>query len=119
MLAPEQIVNDISNELKMYKEMAKVQAKVPPQYARNIRNDMYLTSEAFRLLEKQNPTGMSKDDWATIDNYKKHIDIATKFIPGWVMVTHGRRGLARLIEGSISERVLRRAACPVLAIRRD
>jgi nucleotide-binding universal stress UspA family protein len=36
-----------------------------------------------------------------------------------VMVTHGRRGLARLIEGSISERVLRRAPCPVLAIRHD
>jgi nucleotide-binding universal stress UspA family protein len=36
-----------------------------------------------------------------------------------VMVTHGRRGLARLIEGSISERVLRRAPCPVLAIRHE
>jgi universal stress protein A len=34
-----------------------------------------------------------------------------------VMVTHGRRGLARLVEGSIAERVLRDAPCPILAIR--
>jgi inorganic phosphate transporter, PiT family len=82
LLALDQIVNDIANELKMYKEMAKV----PPQFARNFRNDMYLTSEAFRLLEKQNPAEMTPDDWTTIDNYKKHIDVATKFIPGWVKV---------------------------------
>ena len=36
-----------------------------------------------------------------------------------VMVTHGRRGLARLIEGSIAEKVLRNAPCPVLAVRQD
>ena len=35
--------------LRMYKAMANV----PPQYARNFRNDMYLTSEAFRLMKKQ------------------------------------------------------------------
>lgn len=34
-----------------------------------------------------------------------------------VMVTHGRRGLARLVEGSIAEKVLRLAPCPVLAVR--
>ncbi len=34
-----------------------------------------------------------------------------------VMVTHGRRGLARLVEGSIAEKVLRNAPCPVLAVR--
>jgi nucleotide-binding universal stress UspA family protein len=36
-----------------------------------------------------------------------------------VMVTHGRRGLARLVEGSIAEKVLRIAPCPVLAIRHE
>jgi nucleotide-binding universal stress UspA family protein len=36
-----------------------------------------------------------------------------------VMVTHGRRGLARLVEGSIAEKVLRHAPCPVLAVRQD
>lgn len=35
-----------------------------------------------------------------------------------VMGTHGRRGLQRLTLGSVTERVLRKAACPVLAVRR-
>lgn len=35
-----------------------------------------------------------------------------------VMSTHGRRALDRLIMGSVTEHVLRRASCPVLAVRR-
>jgi nucleotide-binding universal stress UspA family protein len=34
-----------------------------------------------------------------------------------VMGTHGRRGLGRLLMGSVAEAVLRRALCPVLTIR--
>ena len=33
-----------------------------------------------------------------------------------VMPTHGRTGLAHMLIGSVTERVLRRASCPVLAI---
>ena len=34
-----------------------------------------------------------------------------------VMTTHARSGLDHLVKGSIAERVLRRARCPVLAVR--
>lgn len=34
-----------------------------------------------------------------------------------VMATHGRRGLARMLIGSTTERVLRQAPCPVVGIR--
>ncbi len=34
-----------------------------------------------------------------------------------VMSTHGRRGLSHLFMGSVAERVVREAACPVLTIR--
>ncbi len=34
-----------------------------------------------------------------------------------VMATHGRRGLARVLLGSVTEEVLRHAPCPVLAVR--
>jgi nucleotide-binding universal stress UspA family protein len=34
-----------------------------------------------------------------------------------VMGTHGRRGLARLLLGSVAEKVLRAAPCPVLLVR--
>lgn len=35
-----------------------------------------------------------------------------------VMGTHGRRGVDRLTMGSVTERVLRKAKCPVLAVRK-
>jgi len=34
-----------------------------------------------------------------------------------VMGTHGRRGLSRLLMGSVAEQVLRRAPCPVLTVK--
>lgn len=36
-----------------------------------------------------------------------------------VMGTHGRTGLDRLLLGSVAERVVRRAPCPVLTVRSD
>jgi nucleotide-binding universal stress UspA family protein len=34
-----------------------------------------------------------------------------------VMGTHGRRGLTRMIMGSVAERIIREAPCPVLTVR--
>lgn len=34
-----------------------------------------------------------------------------------VMSTHGRRGLSRVLLGSVAESVIRRAPCPVLVVR--
>jgi nucleotide-binding universal stress UspA family protein len=36
-----------------------------------------------------------------------------------VMGTHGRRGLSRVLMGSVAEKVLRRAPCPVVTVRND
>ncbi len=36
-----------------------------------------------------------------------------------VIGTHGRRGVPRLFLGSVAERVIREAACPVLTVRQD
>jgi nucleotide-binding universal stress UspA family protein len=33
-----------------------------------------------------------------------------------IMSTHGRSGLARMMLGSVTEKVLRKAQCPVLAV---
>jgi universal stress protein A len=35
-----------------------------------------------------------------------------------VMATHGRKGLRRLVLGSVAERVVREAPCPVLTVKR-
>jgi PiT family inorganic phosphate transporter len=61
-------------------------AKIPNDRVRNFRNDMYVASEALRLMKKNKQPVMSATDWEGLDNYKKHMDASTRFIPGWVKV---------------------------------
>jgi inorganic phosphate transporter, PiT family len=82
MLALRQLVTDIGNETALFGELAKV----PNDRVRNFRNDMYLVSEALRLMQKTHQPNISASDWLVLSNYKKHIDNATKFIPNWVKV---------------------------------
>jgi PiT family inorganic phosphate transporter len=82
MLALRQVVNDVGNETAVFGEMSKV----PQDRVRNFRNDMYLVSEALRLMKKTQQPAISATDWLVLDNYKKHVDRATRFIPTWVKV---------------------------------
>jgi len=63
-------------------------AGVPTDKVSNVRNDMYLTSETIRLIEKQKPEGSALDTDASVNlkAFKKETDDATKFIPLWVKV---------------------------------
>jgi inorganic phosphate transporter, PiT family len=61
-------------------------AAVPQSIVDNVRNNMYLVSEAIRLMEKANQPVFAPADRALIENYKKQLDRATKFIPTWVKV---------------------------------
>ena len=72
MLALRQMVTDISNETVLFGELAKV----PNDRVRNFRNDMYLVSEALRLMQKTHQPDIAVNDWAVLGNYKKHIDNA-------------------------------------------
>ena len=82
MLALRGLVNGIGTEMALYKQLKEV----PQDKVRNFRNDMYVVSEALRLMKKSGNPAFSTADAAVITNYKKHIDNATKFIPGWVKV---------------------------------
>jgi PiT family inorganic phosphate transporter len=82
MLALRTTINDVGTEVANFKELRQV----PEERVRNFRNDMYLTSEALRILKKSGAVKFSAADWAVLENYKKHIDGATKFIPTWVKV---------------------------------
>ncbi|MCA3790270.1 inorganic phosphate transporter, partial [Burkholderia sp.] len=61
-------------------------AAVPQRDVDNVRNTMYLVSEAIRLIEKSGQPAFAADDKLAIDNYRKQLDHATKFIPTWVKV---------------------------------
>ena len=72
----------ISHDLGVYKQLSRV----PADQVRNFRNDMYMVSDAMRLFEKTGQPTIGPADAATLKNYRKHIDAATKFIPSWVKV---------------------------------
>jgi inorganic phosphate transporter, PiT family len=82
MLGLEQLVNSIAGEAALYKQLKNVPERMTP----NLRNDMYVASEALRLMKKSGQPALSDQDWSVLDNYRKHIDNATKFIPTWVKV---------------------------------
>jgi PiT family inorganic phosphate transporter len=82
MLALRQLVSDIGNETALFGELAKI----PNDRVRNFRNDMYVASEALRLMKKSGQPEISAADWEVMANYKKHVDASTRFIPTWVKV---------------------------------
>jgi PiT family inorganic phosphate transporter len=61
-------------------------AAVPQAIVDNVRNNMYVASEAIRLMDKSKQPAFSSDDAKAIDNFKAQTDHATKFIPTWVKV---------------------------------
>lgn len=61
-------------------------AGVPAEAVGNVRNDMYLASEAIRLIEKNPAAGLDEDAKAKVNAFRREIDDATKFIPLWVKV---------------------------------
>jgi len=54
------------------------------------------------------------------DPYEKLMEVARE-IPAdlIVMSTHGRGGVAHLVMGSVAEKIVRHAQCPVLVVRRQ
>jgi PiT family inorganic phosphate transporter len=61
-------------------------ANVPQNMVDNVRNNMYVASEAIRLMEKAHSPAFSASDARAIANFRKQMDHATKFIPTWVKV---------------------------------
>jgi inorganic phosphate transporter, PiT family len=82
MLAMRELANGIGTEMAIFKELKAV----PREHVRNFRNDMYLMSEALRLMQKSGKPELAKADVEVLKNYKKHIDRSTRFIPLWVKV---------------------------------
>jgi PiT family inorganic phosphate transporter len=75
------LVSDIGQQVREYGTLARV----PAAAVKNVRNDMYLTSEALRFLDKS-PVEFDASTKANVVEFKREIDNATKFIPLWVKV---------------------------------
>jgi len=82
MLAARQMVEEINNEVVEYKALNSI----PADQQQNVRNDMYVVSEALRLIAKRGDPKFTPAETKTLAGYKKQLDSATKFIPTWVKV---------------------------------
>ncbi|MEM5341415.1 inorganic phosphate transporter [Paraburkholderia azotifigens] len=80
--ALQRLTDAIGDEVSRYGSIAMV----PQDLVDNVRNHMYVASEAIRLIEKAKAPAFSSADAAAIDNFRKQMDHATKFIPTWVKV---------------------------------
>jgi PiT family inorganic phosphate transporter len=60
--------------------------RLPAEAVANVRNDMYLTSEAIRFLQKSPDVTFTPEAQRNLTAFKRQIDDATKFIPLWVKV---------------------------------
>ncbi len=82
ILALRELVEDLNHEVALYKEFKSV----PPSQQANVRNDMYVASEAIRLMQKSKNPAFTPAENAVLTGYKGKIDKATRFIPTWVKV---------------------------------
>ncbi len=82
MTALRELVRDLEGEVKAYGDYKSV----PASQQTNVRNDMYVTSETLRIMAKTKDPKFTADETSALDNYKRKVDKATKFIPSWVKV---------------------------------
>ncbi len=61
-------------------------ARVPAEAVTNVRNDMYLTAESLRLIEKNKVVTFDADTQAKLKLFTEQLDSATRFIPLWVKI---------------------------------
>ncbi|HVM96691.1 MAG TPA: universal stress protein [Candidatus Acidoferrales bacterium] len=98
--------------------------------------DLYATSPNLALLlDEQRKAGKAELERIAADLQKKHhrvrtllktgspaqviVDTAKSIKADLVVVsTHGRTGFAHIVMGSVAEKVVRGAGCPVLTVRR-
>ena len=76
------LVGEIDKQVAQYGSFAKV----PQDQVGNTRNDMYLASEALRLLMKDKESELTAQQVSVLNDYKRSLDNSTKFIPAWVKV---------------------------------
>jgi PiT family inorganic phosphate transporter len=80
--ALEALVLDVNRKVSLFREFKAI----PAQDQTNIRNNMYLASEALAQMEKKSNPGFSDSEATALDSYKSKLNKATRFIPDWVKV---------------------------------
>ena len=75
-------LRDLDSRMVNYKSLANV----PTDLVSNLRNDLYLVSEALKLVDKKKQLNVRPEDLKVITTFHAAVDGATRFIPSWVKV---------------------------------
>jgi PiT family inorganic phosphate transporter len=76
------MIGEVSQEVSRY----GAYSRMPDEMRGNVRNDMYLVSESLRLMDRSGIPHFMPPDRKMLAHYRKDLDHATKYIPGWVKV---------------------------------
>jgi PiT family inorganic phosphate transporter len=79
-------VAGLARDIKQQVERHGSLRRLPIDVVHNVRNDMYLASEAIPRLLKDTSIPLSPGDVALLKAYRAELDNATKFIPLWVKI---------------------------------
>jgi nucleotide-binding universal stress UspA family protein len=98
-----------------------VEGYVPPSLSATFMDDLerQATTDLAQVVPEVENAGVEVVRVVAVGTpYRKIIDMAeAEQVDLIVMATAGRTGFSRLVMGSIAERVVRTASCPVLTIR--
>jgi PiT family inorganic phosphate transporter len=82
LLALSQLVSELNREVSAYNSLRSI----PAQQQTNIRNDMYLTGRALKIMDPSHNPAFTAEESAALKIYQGKLDKATRFIPIWVKV---------------------------------
>jgi inorganic phosphate transporter, PiT family len=77
------LVGEIDAQVNEYGTLRRI----PTAAINNVRNDMYLASEAIRLMFKTGAPSLDQSTSQSLKAFKLELDDATKYIPLWVKVS--------------------------------
>jgi PiT family inorganic phosphate transporter len=75
------LASDIANQVRQYGSLSKV----PASAVENIRNEMFLESEALRVMDKKG-VKFADAEAKPLADYHDQLNHSTRFIPTWVKV---------------------------------
>ncbi len=76
------MVHALDRQVRQYGSLSAL----PAAEQTSVRNDMYVTSEALRLMDKAHALPAASADRAALRRYRSSLDRSTQFIPTWVKV---------------------------------
>jgi universal stress protein A len=98
-----------------------VEGIVPSHLGATLLDDLerQATNDLAQMLSETQASNMDVARRVVVGiPYRKIVDVAEEEkIDLIVMTTHGRTGLSHLVMGSVAEKIVRTAPCPVLTIR--